>query len=714
MPHDVIPAALLSKPKTALVADLFCGAGGSSTGAKRALAGLGYQMILTAVNHWNVAIETHSANHPEARHYVDDVTRADPIKLVPEGKLDLLMASPTCTYHSRARGGKPTSDQQRMDPWAVVRWCSELRVKRLLVENVPEFVDWGPIDTRNGKPIKSRKGEYFRAWVAALRALGGWVEWRTLNAANYGDATTRVRFFLMARFDGKKNPWPEPTHSREGADLLGVAVRKWRAARDIIDWSIDGQSIFDRKRPLARATLERIYAGARKFRWPEPYLVILRQHMDAQSVDGPVPSICTGGDRGGGHIALAQPFLLNRHGDNGSTRGHSLEDPMPTADCRGAGYLIEPVEPFVFPMQQSTGRLRGHRSVDASLPTITASSNDIGLVVPFVANLAHTGADESGCRPISEPLHTLHAGGGSHALVVPMRNGMEPCESADPLPSLTTKSQIGLAEPFLVVAAHGTAPGDTHDRRCRSVDDPLQTITAGGGQFGIAEPFVLSQASGGAPRGVSEPMPTITTGGNGGAHALIAPYYGSGSGETCTSDESPLPTVTTKARFGIVVPVTNKNGGPGPRSIDEPVPTMTTAKGGEFALAMPVTHGRDAGRVRSVDDPLPTVTGAHRGELAVIVAAFGERKGQAPRFHSVEEPAPTICADGRIQLAEAAPQWDIRFRMLQPHELAAAMGFSDDDQAYEFRGTKTQVTKMIGNAVPVNTATALVSALMSK
>ena len=264
------------KTRVALVADLFCGAGGSSTGARRALAALGVQINLVAVNHWNVAIETHSRNHAEARHYCQDVNGVKPAEVVPEGKLDLLMASPTCTYHSRARGGKPINDQGRMDPWAIVHWCTESRVRRLLVENVPEFVDWGPLDLRTGRPIKRRRGEYFRAWTAALQGAGFKLDWRILNAADFGDATTRERFFLMARSDGKRVHWPDPTHSRSGErDLLGHGRHKWRAAREIIDWSIEGNSIFDRKRPLSPKTLGRIYAGAVKFRWPEPFLVIL-------------------------------------------------------------------------------------------------------------------------------------------------------------------------------------------------------------------------------------------------------------------------------------------------------------------------------------------------------------------------------------------------------------------------------------------------------
>jgi len=567
------------KTRVVLVADLFCGAGGSSTGARRALASLGFQMNLVAVNHWNIAIETHSRNHPEARHYCQDVNAVKPAEVVPEGKLDLLMASPTCTYHSRARFGKPINDQGRMDPWAIVHWCTELRVRGLLVENVPEFVDWGPLDLRTGRPIKRRGGEYFRAWTAALQGAGFKLDWRILNAADFGEATTRERFFLMARSDGKRLHWPDPTHSRSGApDLLGHGRRKWRAAREIIDWSIEGKSIFNRKRPLSRKTLARIYAGAVKFRWPAPFLLILRNHMDAQSLDEPLPTLCpTDQVRGlkahrGTHIGLAEPFLLNRYGDNGAVGAHDIDHPIPTAHCRGAGYLCE----------------------------------------PFVANLAHAGADPSRCRAIDEPLQTLHAGGLSHALV---------------------------------------------------------------------EPFIMSGQSGGSPRPLDEPMPGMT--GRLGS-ALIAPYYGSGSGETCSSIDKPLPTVTTKARFGLV---------------------------------MLVTHGKGANRARDLEQPLLTVTGAHRGELAYIVAAWGERPGQTPRVHSVDEPTPTICATGRIQLAVAEPVingriYDIRFRMLEPKELARAMGFSDAETAYEFAGNKTEITKQIGNAVPVNLAAALVGALM--
>lgn len=481
-----------------LVADLLCGAGGSSTGCARALQDLGLEMELVCVNHWPTAIETHKANHPQARHYVQDISTVRPHLVVPEGYLDLLMASPTCTHHSVARGGKPTSDQQRSDPWHIITWLTELRVKRIIIENVWEFTGWGPVDPRTGKPVRSRKGEYFCAWIQAIRSLGFDPEWRHLNAADFGDATTRRRFILMARSDRRHVSWPMPTHTQRPDGLaLFPGVRQWRPAREIIDWSLKGRSIFNRKKPLAPKTLARIHAGAVKFRWPEPYLVVLRNHMAGHSVDAPLPTIAANG----GHIGLAQPqpFILNRHGDGyGEARAHSLDHPAPTINCDGGGYLVEP--------------------------------------------------------------------------------------------------------------------------------------------------FILSRQGGGCAHGMDEPTPTQTAKHS---HVLISPYYGSGSGETCCSAEQPLPTVTSKARFGMVVPV---------------------------------THDDDSNRARPVDEPLPTLTTAHRGEQALV---------------------------------EGTAAYDILFRMLEPHELAAAMGFDGADQPYAFTGTKTEKIKQIGNAVSVAKMKACVSAIMA-
>jgi DNA (cytosine-5)-methyltransferase 1 len=409
-----------------------------------------------------------------------------------EDKIGALILGPTPTSGARAVGGASARCRDGMasdEPRPARRGRKALGVRRPAHQTEPKGRDWGPVSPTTGRPLKSRKGEYFRAWVQALENIGYRFDCRVINCADFGDATTRERLFMMAWQSRKPLPWPEPTHSRTGGDLFGSSP--WRTARDVIDWTIPGTSIFNRKRPLAPKTLARIAAGIVKFRWPAPFLVVLRQHCDA-----------------------------------------------------------------------------------------------------------------------------------------------------------------------------------------RGIDLPLPTVTAGGTHLGLVQPFVLSQASGGSPREVAEPVPTIPTGG---AHALIAPYYGSGSGETCRSVDTPLPTATAKARFGLV---------------------------------MPVTHAGAGNRSRSVDAPLPTITTARRGELAFITAAFGERPTQAPRVHSVDEPTPTICATGRTPLVTAGLEYDIRFRMLEPHELAAAMSISEPDRPYRFTGTKTQVVRQIGQAVPRRTGRALARALM--
>jgi DNA (cytosine-5)-methyltransferase 1 len=534
-----------------------------------------------------------------------------------------------------ARGGKPTSDQQRSDPWHILTWLTELRVKRIIIENVWEFTSWGPVDPRTGKPLKARKGEYFRAWTDSLQRLGFDLEWRKLNAANYGDATTRSRFILKGRSDTRPLAFAPLTHrKREGGTLeLFPGMKPWRPAREIIDWSIKGRSIFQRKKVLAPKTLARILAGAVKFGWPEPFLVILRNHMGARSLDEPVPALAAGGT----HVGVAEPIIVSpRHGKAGA-------GPRP-------------------------------RDVGQPVPTLTGSGSQLALVEPLVLSQQSYG----GARSSREPLPTITTGGAASE-----RPGC-----ARPM----------LVEPFVVTAAHSNSERERDPNGCRvkSVHEPLGTFHAGGNSFGLAEPFIFSRHADGAPRPAGEPTPTQVA-----KHSqcLISPYYGQGSGETCKSAEEPLPTATSKGRFGLVIPVTHADGSQRARDVET--------------------------------DPLPTLTTASRGELAFITAQFGEREGQAPRVHDIGDPAPAICAQGHVNLVEAIegessrlapdgarplaeePRYDILFRMLEPHELAAAMGFTSEDAAYEFAGTKTEKVKQIGNAVSVKMMKAEVKAIMA-
>lgn len=532
--------------KKKLCADLWCGAGGLSTGMARAMRELELPFSLASVNHWPTAIETHCRNHPEhaARTYCADLEVVRPISVVPEGYLDLLAAAPTCTFHSRARGGKPVNDQQRMDPWHVVRWCTELRVKRLLVENVPEIMDWGPCSLVTGRPIPSRKGEYFRAWIDALKAIGFRIDFRVLCAADYGDPTTRQRFFLIGRTDRGPLRWPSPGYSKAGTDdLLDVRAR-WRGAVEIIDWTLPGKSIFTRKTPLKPNTIRRILAGAKRYHWPVAYQDALQALLDGR-----------------------EPVLnLSRADWQGTGDGHRQALVM----ACGSGGIA--------------------RDITQPLPTITA------------------GGDADFRPHFIESLLTSYYGFGTTGTV------------DDPLPTVTTKDRFGLAEPVVLSTSNSSSPGIP-----RSVEDPLRTITtAKGGDMAVASPIIMR--------------------GN----------VGTGREGDMRSAERPLPTITCSESLALAAP-----------------------------FVLPVTHHGDE-RTHDIDGPLPTITGANRGELGLA------------------QPA----ADGyRI---------DILYRMLNYRELARGMSLDDEGSVYDFAGTSTEITKQIGNAVPCRLAKALVRALMEE
>lgn len=452
------------KRRTVVAADLFCGAGGTSSGLWHACQELGAKLELLAINHWNVAISTHQANHPHARHLCESLDNVDPRKAVPSGRLNLLVASPECTHHSNARGGKPMSDQSRASAWHILRWAEALYIESIIIENVREFRSWGPLGS-DGRPLKSKQGETFSAFLNALSSLGYAVEHRVLNAANYGDPTTRERLFIVARRGGRKVVWPEQSHAQNNETLFGN-LKPWRPAREIIDWGIPGESIFSRKKPLAPATLARIEAGLRKFGGAnaEPFLVILRNHADGRSLDSPVPAITAGGN----HIGLCEPFIF----------AHQRRGNQPT-------------------------------SVDEPIQTLTASSSDFALVEPFVIG------QQSGATPrsLEKPLPTI-ATDGAIALVEPFivpffgeRSGQEPrTHSIDsPLPTVTGHGAGALVEPFIMPVNHGK-----NDKRAYSMDRPFPAVTTVDA-WSVVEPFVVKYNGTAKARPLTEPLDTVTT-----------------------------------------------------------------------------------------------------------------------------------------------------------------------------------------------------------
>ena len=558
-------------------ADLFCGAGGFSSGLIAAAKSLGYNVDLLAVNHWEIAIATHSANHPGVRHMCESLDAVEPRKVVPGGRLDILLASPECTHHSNARGGKPMSDQSRATAWMVLRWAEALYIPNILIENVREFRDWGPLD-ETGRPIKSKKGQLFRRFMSTLRALDYTVEDRILNAADYGDATTRKRLFIQARRGRKKITWPVPTHIKPQGDRLDLVdgALPWKPARDIIDWDKQGESIYTRKRPLSPNTVRRIMAGLEKY--------------------------------------SGLPFLLPTNHGKHDSRTHAINSPFPTVTTCDAMALAQP---FLVV-------LRNHgegRSIDGPVPAILASGNHIGLAEPFLVK-SYLGSDAAS---LDAPLPTITA-------------------------SVEHLRHLCGAEPFLV-PNFGEREGQSP--RCHSVESPLPAVT-GHGAGAVVQPMIVPQFASAKAKSVEQPLGCITTTsrGVGLAEPYLVAYHGdekpSDAERRALSVDTPLGTLDTSNRFGLSQPFLVKY------------------------------HGNEE-HAHSVDDPLGTITSRDR--------------------YALISPELVNQVDG-----EVVGWLDIRFRMLQPNELAAAMSFPP---GYKFTGSREAQVKQIGNAVPVGLATAL-------
>ncbi len=475
-------------------ADLFCGGGGTSTGMIEAFRKAGIDYTLIGINHWQVAIETNKMNH-EGDYYCASIDGVEPTDVVKDGVLDILWASPECTNHSRAKGGMPRQNQSRCQPEILLSWIRKLIVKRLYVENVPDFLDWGPllaVDTvingklyKAGTPDPRRKTVFFRDWIESIKRSGYRVDWRILNAADFGAPTCRERLIVQAvRIGtGEKIVWPMPTHASQ-PDLF--VKDKWVPAKDIIDWSIKGKSIFGRKHPLAENTLKRIENGIRKYwgQWAEPFLVLLRgtnpQQLECtvHSLDEPVPTISAGGI----HAGIVQPLLCSLRGT-------------------------------------ATDQLnRSSQSVDNPVPTITANGTHIGLIRPFLTH--------------------YHGGDGGEKRT---------SDVAEPLPVCDCSNRYGLVEGFIIDMAHTKANGVS-----RSIEEPMNTITCTHGTHGLVEPLFIPQQSAGSVKPVSaSPLPTIAAkGAISIVEPLISAYYG--NNDACKPIDKPLDTITTKDRFGLL------------------------------------------------------------------------------------------------------------------------------------------------------------------
>lgn len=658
-----------AKPEKVTSVDLFCGAGGTSTGLAAACKDLGAPVELIAVNHWTIAVETHKKNHPWATHYCEAIEKIDPRKVVPSGRLKLLVASPECTHHAKARGARPMNDQSRAQCWHILKWAQELYVENILIENVEEFMDYGPLGA-DGRPMKSKKGETFKAFIQALESMDYRVEYKVLNSADFGDATTRKRLFILCRRPShKKIYWPPPSHTKtpEAGELFAKHLKPWVAAKKIIDWKIEGQSIFNRKHPLKRTTLERIAAGIKKFcgAAAEPFLIILRQHMDAMSVNGPLPAVCASGN----HVAICEPkpddFILQQQ-SGGAPR--SVDNPAPTIAGKGAQALVQP-QSFMIPFyNEREGQAPRTHDVNSPVPSIPATgSGKFGLIEPELKGFILPQNSSNKARSVDDPAPTFTTTSRGVGLVKPkafivdMNGKGKPGQN----PAITQPEAV-------IITPGGTDLGDG-----RSVNDPLATVM-GKDRFAVVEPKAF----------------------------LVSPGHGEGVDRRAHSVDAPLKSQTGSNEFAVVEPESfvfsmEHSGGKNGKG----------KKNGKAngAFVLPTNHGKNDKRVHSIRKPMPTITSVDAWAMAKPCIIKYNGTGKA---NSVEEPLDTVTAKDRFGLmipGVGVVGLDIRFRMLRPHELAAAMGFPKD---YQFMGTREQQVKQIGNAVACNTAKALCKALL--
>lgn len=493
-----------------LIVDNFAGGGGASLGIEMALG----RSPDIAINHDREAIAMHAANHPNTKHYCEDVWEVNPVEACAGRPVGLAWFSPDCKHFSKAKGGKPVSKNIRGLAWIVVKWAKAVQPRVIILENVEEFKDWGPLDDEN-RPCPKRKGMTFQRWHAQLRNLGYHVEWRELRACDYSAPTIRKRLFLVARRDGQRIVWPEPTHvnpKKKGTDLFSSHLKPWRTAAECIDWSIPCPSIFERDRPLAENTLRRVAAGLRRYviESPQPFIINMAHRGKVEPLDQPISTIAT---EKGGCRALVTPFITCYH----------------SAKRVGDDRVRSPLEP---------------------LATQTVE-NRFGLAVPTLIQTGYGERDGQAPRApgLHKPLGTVVAGGPKHALVSAFLakhyGGVVGHGVDQPIGTVTTSDHHSL------VVAH--IQRDFGQSVGHAIDEPLGTVTGGGsGKSGLVTSNLVKlrgTCRDGQP--VTEPMATISAQGLHLAEvrAFLVKYFGTDQDPRL---DEPMHTVTAKHRFGLV------------------------------------------------------------------------------------------------------------------------------------------------------------------
>lgn len=468
-----------------IIVDNFAGGGGASTGIEIATG----MAVAIAINHDPAAILMHKTNHPYTEHLQASVWDVDP-KAVCRGRpVGLAWFSPDCKHFSKAKGAALVDRKIRGLAWITLRWAAKVRPRVIILENVEEFQTWGPV--RKGKPVKKLAGTTFRKFIRQLEELGYTVEYRELIAADYGAPTSRKRFYLVARCDGKPIVWPKPTHSKTGADGLP----KWRCASEIIDWSLPCPSVFASKaqimdkyglkavRPLAKNTMRRIIRGVDKFtiRSGKPFIVQQKFQNAAQNIEKPLTTVTAVGAHELCKPLLAPVTVTNTSNSVGGTVG----GPVHTVTTAGNQMLVTP---FLAECNHSGG---GHIApVTDAHKTITAKHTG-GIVAPALIQYHTEQTEHVRASGLGTPINTVDASnryGLTCANLVEYYTGGRPLDVQDPMHTVTSHDREA------VVAAHVVK--FKGDNLGHGADEPMQTVTTSAGEFAVCKAYLAKMRSG--------------------------------------------------------------------------------------------------------------------------------------------------------------------------------------------------------------------------
>ena len=546
-----------------IIVDSFAGGGGASTGIELATG----RVVNIAINHDPDAILMHKTNHPFTEHYQESVWNVDPVEVCRGRPVGLAWFSPDCKHFSKAKGAALVDRKIRGLAWIVLRWAGTVRPRVIMLENVEEFQTWGPV--RRGKPVKARAGQTFRKFIRQLSDLGYEIEHREIVAADVGAPTTRKRFVMVARCDGKPIVWPERTHApRDSEEVKAGKLQPWRSASEIIDWNIPGYSIFASReeikekygvraqRPLRPNTLRRIIRGIDKFtiRSGNPFIVPIGY-----------------GERSGQ-----------------APRVQDIEDPVGTVVARGKFSVCRPVMAPIAVECNHGGE--GHmRTVEEPVNTVTGKYTG-GVAWAVLAPITVTNTSNSVGSPAGEPVHTVTTAG----------------------------NQIFAAANLIQYHTE-----QTEKVRGQGMDDPVMTVDSSN-RYGLAVANLVEYYGNGNPLDVTQPMHTVTARDREAVvSAHIQKFFGGVVGE---DSRKPLPTVTAVDHNALcaahVVEFKGQDIGQRP---DKPLRTIT-ASWGEFAECRAVlakASGQDLGYWPQIRDLLNTYCGYELAEDDLILLVIG-------------------------------------------------------------------------------------------